>query len=1209
MSIKLEKRYLVRSGKINLSCILNGLALFAVLILVINPSTTQAQGTTNSSTESVQEAEISNENIASANQRVVSLYNAGRGEEALELAETTLTNAISLFGYKDIDTLNSLNNLAFLYEAYGRLSEAEPLYKKALKLKRNLLGPEHPDTLVGQRNLAMLYVNLGSYADAEPLFSGLLEMNQEKLGARHPATISSLNDLGFIYLNTERYHEALPLFEKSLALNLELLGPNHLDSIVSLNNLAFSQLKVGNYDAAEPLYIDLVKISREVLGSEHPDTLVSMNNLAFLYLEVARFRDAERLFEELLHIYRGLYGADHPNTAFILNNLASVYDATGRYAEAEPLLIQALALRRKAFGALHPETLEIQHNLAGLYVAAGFFEKAYPLQKEVLALRKEVLGELHDDTLSSQNNLAYLLETVGRFGEAEQLHLETLALRREHFGLQHPGTLRSLHNLVRLYLSMEQYSDAELLAEEVLSLCQEVLGSRHPDTIRALGNLAYLHGDTAQVAVAEPLYEEAVALYRDVFGQNHPETLMAINNFAWFSERIGEFSTAEALYEEVLQTNLSSLGPRHPNTMISLSNLAVFYDNTGKDARAEQLFREVLALRRDVLGLSNPDTVVSANNLAHFYVSNGDISAAVALLKEGVNSSFERAIYESDRSKGAERRSAALGGSSTSAEFALALAAHAPGPETAALAARVALLRKGLAAERQASLLKLAQHESIKPELADLVSRYLIARADFASAFERIARNPEPDTAAQSALKSILERLDELERQLSVESSEFRALQVDARVDAPDISAALASGTVLVEQVIFRPYDFGTSDGEWGAPHVGAVVLRPGADPAFFDLGPLSPLRSMITALLDDMGAGDAGYFAALDLHAALVAPLEPLIGGADTIYLAPAGPLGLIPFELLLDRHDKPWGTTVSLRLTPTGRSLLRVQDSQSAEGLVAVGAVDYDVAPSNARSFMDASVGDPTLLALAEAAQARAPISAIRSGSLQRFTPLPATAKEIANIALIWRATTHETITPLLAENASEAALDKVRNPRVLHLATHGFVNEGAVEAGMTEGRAALLTGIALAGANRTNTTNSQIDQEREEMSSVGLALGFEIEALDLRGTELVVVSACDTGRGPTDTNEGVYNLARAFGIAGAGAVLVTLKPVDDALTAAFMADFYRAWLTPRSNRSIKPAQALEAVKRNWAQSTDPTKADPRTWAPFMIMHNNNG
>jgi CHAT domain-containing protein len=158
----------------------------------------------------------------------------------------------------------------------------------------------------------------------------------------------------------------------------------------------------------------------------------------------------------------------------------------------------------------------------------------------------------------------------------------------------------------------------------------------------------------------------------------------------------------------------------------------------------------------------------------------------------------------------------------------------------------------------------------------------------------------------------------------------------------------------------------------------------------------------------------------------------------------------------------------------------------------------------------------------------------------------------------------------------------------PRVLHLATHGFYLPNRSREPM------LLSGIVLAGANREVVGGS-----KEGAGTEGLLFALEAEGLNLDGTELVVLSACDTAKGDVDYSEGVYGLARALRTAGARNVLVTLWPLDDGLARDFMVDFYKNWLTQAHS---DPAKALRDTQREWIGQQG--RSDPRIWAPYVVV-----
>ena len=153
------------------------------------------------------------------------------------------------------------------------------------------------------------------------------------------------------------------------------------------------------------------------------------------------------------------------------------------------------------------------------------------------------------------------------------------------------------------------------------------------------------------------------------------------------------------------------------------------------------------------------------------------------------------------------------------------------------------------------------------------------------------------------------------------------------------------------------------------------------------------------------------------------------------------------------------------------------------------------------------------------------------------------------------------------------------------MLHLATHGFYLPGDAPEPM------LLSGIALAGANR-----ALADKDDD-----GILFALEAQGLNLDGSELVVLSACDTAQGSLDYSEGVYGLVRALRTAGARNVLVTLWPLNDGEARDFMVAFYRTWLSqPHSD----PAKALRETRLAYITHTNPALREPRVWAPYVLV-----
>ena len=265
----------------------------------------------------------------------------------------------------------------------GRLAEAETLFKRALEARERVLGKDHPDTLQSVDNLAALYQAQGRLTEAEPFYKRALEAGERVLGKDHPRTLQSLANLAALYQAQGRLAEAEPLKKRALEASERVLGKEHPDTLQTVNNLAFLYQAQGRLTEAEPLYKRALAAYERILGKEHPQTLASVNNLAILYQAQGRLTEAEPLYRRALAAYERVLGREHPQTLTSVNNLAALYDAQDRLAEAEPLLERALEARERVLGKEHPDTLQSVNNLAALYFeqsnwgrAAGFWRRS-----------------------------------------------------------------------------------------------------------------------------------------------------------------------------------------------------------------------------------------------------------------------------------------------------------------------------------------------------------------------------------------------------------------------------------------------------------------------------------------------------------------------------------------------------------------------------------------------------------------------------------------------------------------------------------------------------------------------------------------------------------------------------------------------------------------------------------------------------------------
>jgi CHAT domain-containing protein len=307
-------------------------------------------------------------------------------------------------------------------------------------------------------------------------------------------------------------------------------------------------------------------------------------------------------------------------------------------------------------------------------------------------------------------------------------------------------------------------------------------------------------------------------------------------------------------------------------------------------------------------------------------------------------------------------------------------------------------------------------------------------------------------------------------------------------------------------------------------------------------------------------------------LRQAIWDPLAPPLAGAAHVFVVPDGQVNVVNLNALPERAgrflaDEP----ATIHYLTTERDLVPTTNSEARTSLLAVGGATFD--------------GD-TLAAPAPTAER----SACEAFSRMRFAALPGSRREVAEISRAWPEGDARDVTVLSGAAATETAVKQaVSGRRVVHLATHGFFLGGECIPGLVGTRGVgglarrtssasadtdnplLLSGLALAWANRRDRARDRQDD--------GILTAEEIAALNLHGTEWAVLSACDTGLGEIKAGEGVFGLRRAFQIAGARTVIMSLWAVEDGAARVWM----RALYDGRFRRHFTTSEAVGAASRS--------------------------
>ena len=802
----------------------------------------------------------------------------------------------------------------------------------------------------------------------------------------------------------------------------------------------------------------------------------------------------------------------------------------------------------------------------------GESARAEPLYQEALRIRQRVLGPEHPDTAQSLNNLASLYQDMGEYAKAEPLYQEALRIRQKVLGPEHPETATSINNLAALYQDMGEYAKAEPLYQEALRIRQKVSGQEHPDTATSLNNLAELYDYMGEYAKAEPLLQEALRIRQKVLEPEHRDIAESLNNLGELYEHLSEYAKAEPLYLEALRIRRKVFGPEHPDVAVGLDNLAGLYKAMGEYPKAEPLYQEALKIFEKVLGPEDPDTATCLDNLAYFEFDLGRIDEATAFARQG--SATELTILSKIFSFTSEEQRLAY----LDIFHPYSLFPFLKGTETD-LAAAV-LRYKGVVLDSIVEDRLLAE-ASQGTEDQKLLEQLNLDKRQLGELLLQPSQKLSAETNQQ--VEALEGEVEKIESQLAQHVAGLGQARRALGVSLEQVQPAIPNDGALIEYLRFSGY---LGKGKW-EPCYGAIVLFSKGAPLWIPLGKAKEIEHLVRrygTLVRGSPQEDELSANLQALYEALWAPIgQALPSQTKKIIISPDGQLNFISFATLLTRDQQFLAQIYDVQYVASGRDLLRELKPSTVKEVMLFANPDFGLAST-------------AMLAKAEHRSSDGGSKSIR-GSEKReiedwsFGSLEGTQKERDELIkkfVGWGWTP----TDFIAKEATKEALLKIHSPYILHLATHGFFakedpTQPEPAALLNDGQSVIKSkffknpmhrsGLALAGAQTTIEA-----WKRDEVPPVendGILTAEDVSTLDLQGTWLVTLSACDTGSGEARAGEGVMGLRRGFIQAGAQNLLMTLWPISDEVTVQIMSDFYDA-----AHRSGNAPEALAEVQRNW-------------------------
>ena len=963
-------------------------------------------------------------------------------------------------------------------------------------------------------------INSNNYALAVQLTQQLYVLYKETLGENHSDTLNTLDDLAGYYDELGDYNQAIHYSQHVYDISEQIFGLYHQDTLIRLNNLAAYYDHARDYHLAIELFLKAYNNEKEVLGKYHSYTLLTLRNLASSYAHIEDYQHAIEYGTEVYEARKEVLGEEHVDTLSSLDELAIYYDKKGDYSQAIELATDCYNREKKVLGDQHPDTLSTLNTLSILYYQSKEYYKALELKKYLYKIKKE--GNYPDILLLIQD-IASLYDQLGDCQKTLEFSCSAYNKLKEIYGDNHVDTIKTLRNLAAYYYKYNDFHKALELGISVYELRKTQLGMQHSDTLDALNDLTQYYdvlGNYDQAfEIAEYIYEKQ----KETLGENHPETLLSLSRLSIYYSRKGNFiaalKTSQIAYDRLNEV----LGKTHLYTINTFEVIATNYYNLGDYTHALELEKEVYELRKGLLGDYDKKTIISLSNLSACYHRVKNYHQALTLGKS---------VYEKAKQK--------LGDSN---------------PLTLLFLNNLAMQYSSIDNHDQAIELSTTAYHLQKEVLGEMNPITINTLSDLAHYYSEIRNDSkaiELGTLAYERSKEVLgeshsSTLKYLYRLLlflyifngshqSVRKylMEYYKNIKDMKITAFNINDISSrrnyleyfSGAYRVLKSCVFIYHF---DELLNYLFINKNLFFE-IDINRFNNNGLDDRTSLEEVthttgnnlIIDFYELENTGYGLILikeGKYSQCVVDYEDIINGSflndediqsfigsledyDHIYICPDGELYNLSFERILNCLDISYLSSVQTLFKKN-------EDNEYTNQLVSFVYPDF-----SGRQSEDNDRGNT---------------KGVLYGSYLEGMFIHDIYGEKSTIY-----------------SSGQVKHDNFLNtkrPRILHVSTHGdYLGNENMEP-MDRGI------LCLSGYN-------------VEDNNFGYVSAKEIQYMDLKGTELVVLSACNTGLGENISGEGIYGIRRAFELAGCQTLLLTVEEVDDYNSAIFMKVFYERY-----------------------------------------------
>lgn len=1109
---------------------------------------------------------------------------------AVELAGKEYENDSEGFGYSYAVILNQMG--IRLYQAENYETSAS-YYETAIPIFKAVQGVGGDDYLVTTENLALCYDANGQYAASLSMYQVLLT-NEKYIEQTGDAIYQTYNTAAICAFQADNYDVSKKYYQEALSLlsttdedywalveNLILLETSwgkyveayeYLEPLLAnftgskeqySNDIAYYNRELGliafgegDYAKAIPFFKESIKYLQPTDSTAKLTTVYIHQDIAATYVGLGNYKEGLPYMEKNAEGVKGFYGETSLDYLYALNYLSTGNTELADYKKANRYYKEAYRIIDRLEDAQKGEVQSLfDTNYADYFIKQGGYEKARFYAQRALDFYSEDEKYL-DDKIYGLNLLAVVMLSEGDYENGESVLKQALNLQLNHQGLENAMGSKIASNLTSLYIQTGRNSRAEQFLQFILANDLAIHGDQSLEYSFSLQVAGVLYTSTNDYEAAIQYLSKASEIRERLVGKENRELLRLKKTLGSAHLKAGKLDEAIRILNEVFETQQATLGLNNFDISLTQNDLGMAHFLKKDYSKAEKLFQKSHKLDKDILGEHNQFTVTSLYNLACTNLLMGNDEKAFEYFKKSIDDylyildSYFPFLSEKERLEYYHTIKGQLG-----AYFSFLSKDLDTHPEYAELLYNLQIKTKAILLSESLKLKNtLIHHEN--PAVQKTYNQWNEINKEVAK-LEQIARDEDSNLRLDS-LKVVGEEYERALNSLTNVTTEQKEKTWS------DVAATLKDGEVAIEIIRIKDFDFEKNEiRKEQASYLALIIDNKTTDyPKYVQF--------------KDGYLMDSKYFNVYKnsikyknqdklSYQSFWRPIAEEIAGTNKAYVSSDGVYHLLNLNTLYNpTSDQYLINEFEIDIVGNTGELIDKSDAKNEiKNAVLFGFPDFNTQPDKE----------------AKNEQRTAVFQDIFSAGV---SDLPETKTEINNIESMMSEAGISTST-FLSVDAKEEELKGIPSTSILHIATHGFFEASSADVVNDDP----LTHSGLLLSNLKESTS--IDEEN------GIITAKEVAQMNLTGNKLVVLSACETGKGKVVNGEGVYGLQRAFQVAGADNVIISLWKVDDAATQLLMTYFYKNYLT-----SLDPREALKKSQIQ-LQNDYP---HPNFWGAFYVV-----